>query len=281
MNRTSLLLSAALAPLVACQPEPEPEPTDTDIEPIAVSIPFEARFREEIATCGPEYDHVGLGDDSVKLQDLRMFVHDVQLITAGGEAVAVTLDPSEWVYESVALLDFEDAQYPCDATAPTKTTLDGTVPPGDYVGLRFIIGVPFGINHVDPTLYGPPLDAVDMFANTQDGHSFFRMEFEIGGTNPPNRFPIDVRSIGCVNSPGGGVTEECASPDRLTVELPAFNLETGKVAMQLERLVVRNDVDRNQGGALGCASEASDQDCRDFFVAYGLGINPPTWIFAE
>lgn len=279
MFRFSPLL--AVFALAACKPEPEPEPTDTDVEPIAVVIPFEARFRDQVATCGPEYDHVGVGDDSVKLQDLRMFVHDVLLVTAAGEAVPVTLDASPWVYDGqIALLDFEDGNYPCDGDADTNTELSGTAPPGNYVGIRFTIGVPFELNHVDPTPFGPPLDAPEMFANTQDGHSFFRWEVEIGGTNPPHRFPLDVRSIGCVNG-AGGVTEECASPNRLTVDLPAFDLSASKVVMQLERLAVRNDLDVNQGGALGCASEASDQDCRDLFVAYGLGIAAPTWIFAE
>ena len=64
----------------------------------------------------------------------------------------------------VALLDFEDDTGSCsNGTAQTHTQITGTVPEGEYTGLRFTIGVPAERNHVNQATAPSPLNIEGMF----------------------------------------------------------------------------------------------------------------------
>lgn len=59
----------------------------------------------------------------------------------------------------MALLDFEDRTGTCVNGTPDKREIvTGSVRAGNYVGLRFVLGVPFARNHGEPVRQAPPLD---------------------------------------------------------------------------------------------------------------------------
>src|SRR5690606_29817368 len=105
----------------------------------------------------------------------------------GVQPIALEQD-GKWQLETLALLDFEDGSHGCSTAgnADLNTSLRGTVPEGDYVGLTFTLGVPFGQNHIDPTLSPAPLNTTGMFWNWQNGFRFVRIDMvpvarEMGG----------------------------------------------------------------------------------------------------
>jgi len=73
-----------------------------------------------------------------------MYVSEVHLIEASGRVVPVTLaQDGIWQFENIALIDFENGSGACrNGTAPTNTTVRGSVPPGNYTGVRLTLGVP-------------------------------------------------------------------------------------------------------------------------------------------
>ncbi|ATX65604.1 metallo-mystery pair system four-Cys motif protein [Roseinatronobacter bogoriensis subsp. barguzinensis] len=77
-----------------------------------------------------------------------------------------------WQVADVAQLDFEDATGTCvNGTPDMNNSLRGTVPAGEYTGLDFDIGVPFDLNHGDPTLAASPLNLTAMFWNWQGAYA--------------------------------------------------------------------------------------------------------------
>jgi hypothetical protein len=76
--------------------------------------------------------------------DFRMYVHDVRLIDASGNAVAVQLDnDGVWQRDGLALLDFEDGTGACETGSPaTRFEVVGKAPRGTYHGVSFVLGVP-------------------------------------------------------------------------------------------------------------------------------------------
>lgn len=87
-----------------------------------------------------------------RLLDFRLFVHDVELVRAGGEHVPFRLtEDGAWQRDGVALLDFEDGSGSCETgSADTNARLRGEAPQHeDYTGVAFTLGMPERRNHLD------------------------------------------------------------------------------------------------------------------------------------
>lgn len=283
-----LMVVALLGP--GCKQE-EPEPVDTmdtaPLPPQAFTLRFKAVVLGQDFKCNVQYN--GLGNTAravVRFQDLRAFVQNVGFISTTGDTVQAELDALPTQVDGVALLDFETGDNFCEGGTPEViTTITGVVPGGDYTGLAFTLGVPEGLNHRDEQSTTGPLAAAGMWTGPLDGYRFLRVDLTSQGE--PDGYPLHVRSAGC-RANEAGIVEFCAAPNRVTFTLPGFDPELHTVVMDLGTLAVRNNLDDNARAlddaetSPGCQSEVTDQDCRDFFVSYGLSALPQEWItYAE
>ena len=71
----------------------------------------------------------------------------------------------------MTLIDLENGTGACatDGDKATNTVIRGTVPDGDYVGIRMYLGVPFALNHTDIVGAPRPLDLAAMSWSWQYG----------------------------------------------------------------------------------------------------------------
>ncbi len=259
---------------------PAPEP---DATPVPSGGPDRIRFRAQVGAepfgCGQQYGGLGpAGDRTVELSDFRFYVHGIELLTADGGAVPfVIADEGLFQGQGVALLDFESGGSACgEGTIKTHTEVTGSAPPGDYVGLRFVVGVPFELNHAAVDTAPAPLNFSSLFWNWQGGYKFVRID-AIGpvpeGGGPRPFFPVHVGSTGCDGTPAGGVTT-CANPNRPTIELPAFNPATDVVVADFAELVEGLDPTGNAHATPpGCMSAPVDGDCVEVLSSFGLPID--------
>jgi hypothetical protein len=147
MKKTTLFALTSAALLAAC----------SGISPTTgkqdVNIQFAAEINGAPFECGKSYSKIGTTSATITPTDFRMFVSEVHMIDAQGKATPVALkQDSTWQLDNVALIDFENGSGPCsNGTAATNTSLRGTVPAGNYTGVRLTLGVPFERNHGDPT----------------------------------------------------------------------------------------------------------------------------------
>jgi uncharacterized repeat protein (TIGR04052 family) len=233
-----------------------------------VTIRFAAVVGELPWRCGQLYQNLGSTAASVQPQDLRFFTHGFELVRADGSTSPMLLDDvPNWQANQNALLDFEDGAGKCNFGTPdTRTEVTGKVAPGDYVGLRFSVGVSFAENHKNAAVAPAPLAQSPLSWNWQQGYIFLRFE---GGT-PAGRYEVHLGSTGCAGTTGN--ITSCARPDRPVVSFATFDPATQTVIFDVKQLLADSDLTRNAGDSIGCASAASDPDCEGPFSQLGLDL---------
>ncbi|HWP23832.1 MAG TPA: MbnP family copper-binding protein [Candidatus Binatia bacterium] len=278
------LLGAAVSDLSA-----QPAPT--------VSLRFSATVNGAPFECGKSYSNIGTTRSTITPTDFRLYVSNVELLTESGRAVPVKLSQDgTWQYQNVALLDFEDGSGPCrNGTQAIRTHVSGTVPDGKYSGVRFVMGVPFELNHGDPTLAPSPLNITAMFWNWQGGYKFLKVDMTTSGLASPahihktgaghgrhgshgadesSGFSVHLGSTVCAaRSPTESPTG-CKNPNRVTVTFEKFDPERNVIVADLGALLANTNVDHNTPDTSpGCMSFPKDPDCTAVMSALGLAYD--------
>ncbi len=250
----------------------------------AIALRFAASVDSLPFACGTSYKNIGRTHATITPSDLRLFVHDVRLIGEHGEEIPVQLQSdSLWQSEGVALLDFENGSGPCsNGNADMRDVVLGTAPAGDYRGVRFAVGVPFSLNHLDLTTQPSPLSLARMFWAWNSGHKFLRVDMttEVGdrrgaptdGSEAASTWMIHLGSTECM--PKGSVTTiptQCAWANRPVISFAQFDIDRDVIDLDLGALLRSADVTVNQPKtAAGCMSGQTDRDCAPIFAALGL-----------
>ncbi|WP_437721397.1 MbnP family copper-binding protein [Sorangium sp. So ce861] len=236
---------------------------------IAVELAFEGRVKDEVFSCADTYA-VGAAVTDVKLNDFRLYIHDVRLHRADGEKVPLALEQDgKWQLENLVLLDFEDKSGSCaNGTQETNGLVRGTVPAGEYDGLSFKLGVPFERNHGDASVAPSPLNLTGLFWSWNHGYKFLRIDSvpEQGG----DPFIIHVGSTGCVGDVGE--VTACDRPNVAEIVFEGIDPLATKVLVDYGALVADTDVSANAGGTAGCMSDATDPDCPPLFAHLGIDV---------
>ncbi|MEY3740932.1 MAG: hypothetical protein RLZZ192_1608, partial [Pseudomonadota bacterium] len=254
-----------------------------------VEIKFAAEVNGQPFSCGQSYKDIGTTKSTITPSDFRFFVSDVELIDAQGRATAVALTQDKtWQFENVVLLDFENASGPCrNGTVPMNTSVRGSVPAGKYTGMRFTLGVPFKLNHVDPTTAPAPLSSTAMFWTWQGGYKFLKVDMASAGTNAlhghggaqgaghgagaASGFSFHLGSTMCASPSKTAAPTACANPNRLTVSFAQFDPSKQTVVADIGAVLTNANVDVNAAGTSpGCMSFLKDADCPPIMAALGL-----------
>jgi len=266
------VLPLALAALLttACEKE-----LSIVFKPVVGSLDF---------ACGQLYTGVGTSATTYEPKDFRLYVHNVRLVSAEGTEVPMTLtEDGAWQREGLALLDFENKTGLCsNGTEATNDRLVGTVPQGQYTGLRFTVGVPFDMNHQDASTAASPLNVSTLFWGWQGGYKFLRLDGRTRGL--PTGYNFHLGSTECQTSGPNQVTS-CNNPNRFDVELTDFDPTRSRVVLDVAALFSASNLDVN--GAYtppGCMSESTDSDCAPVFQRLGMAFdgtsaNPANQLF--
>lgn len=298
--RTALLPFACLPLLLtACLGgggggDASPTITPSTGTPRPVSIRFALKSGSATVGCGTAIRNLGTDALTAELKDARLYVHDLQLITAQGRAVPVRLtQDGQWQYRDTALLDFENATGACAAgSAATNTQVQGTVDDGHYVGLSFRVGVPatatdsngnlVGMNHLPYATAPAPLNLQAMSWNWQVGRKFMKVELNPAGgilrpataSTPATTASTFNIHLGATNCTGGdavtGIGVSCSNPNQVPVRFAAFNPLTQQVVLDIQQLLAGSRLSQDNGGAFGCMSNIADGECQALFDQLGL-----------
>ena len=261
---TPVLATPVLAtPVLAAAGDPgEPEP-------ISFALQFGAVVGDAPFACGARYEVGGVG---MEARDLRFYVSDVRLVRNDGTEVPLELEQDGlWQHQGVALLDFEDASGGCrNGTAQTRDVVSGMAPAGDYRGLRFTMGVPMELNHINQATAPSPLSLTALFWSWNAGYKFLRAEVLSDGL--PQGFFVHLGSTLC--TPEGRVTQpatDCRNGNRVTVDIPDFDPSSDRVVFDLARLLdgtaLAGDGEATRGA---CMSAPQDTRCGPIFSSLGL-----------
>lgn len=282
------LLLPALALCAACAPvdtsSDDTGDTAPEAVPTATTITFDAVFEGESFDCRKSFEQIGSTQATIRVGDLRLYVHGVQAILPDGSREAMVLDQDDWQDDDLVLLDFEDGASACeDEGSPgTHTAITGTAP-STMVGLAFTIGVPFDRNHspIDATTT-PLLAFPEMLRNATQGYRFLKVDLET--PVPGAAWPVHITSICTVMD----TQVSCVAENLVEIVLPAFDPDEDVVQLDVGALLAKSDLTKNavittMGGSSqqtqpGCQTDAVDPDCKPIFDLYGLGANAQAWI---
>lgn len=271
------------------------------------TLSFKVVFGEEEAECGKLYEGFGPdGDQRAGLEELRFYIHGIELVTADGARVRATIvDDAPWQDSGVAYLHFANPSDGCLSGDALRDEVRIITPEGDYEGLVFRLGVPAELNHLDPSLASSPLNIGPMSWGWMMGYLYFRAELSVevegdehddhGDEGDPedhddhdhgstDNFAIHVGSMACEGTlvPEPDIT--CDYPNRGTIELPNFKLGSDTILIDLAALVGATDL-RPEGeahhGSAGCMAEIDPEDegyieCVEPMTSLGIdyGMHP-------
>jgi len=267
--------------------------SDAPLPDKAVSISFAALNGSTPVKCGTQLTAMGSTSLAADVKDLRFYLTNVSLVNDKGVAVPVKLDTNKWQLtqgsETVSLIDLEDASGTCATasnTADTNAVITGSVPAGTYVGLKATVGVPENMNHSTATGGVPPLDSTALLWSWQTGRKFTKIELNpVGGLAKPDgtsiaTYNFHLGSTGCtpkLDTAGTAIPNSgtCTNPNMMDFTLAAFDSGTQKVALDMGPLFKTSDLTKENGGAAGCMSGATDPECPVIFtelqISYGSG----------
>jgi uncharacterized repeat protein (TIGR04052 family) len=161
-----------------------------------------------------------------------------------------------------------------NGTEPTRDVVEGSVPAGQYVGVRFDLGLPFDKNHKEPTLQPSPLNLSRLFWSWNGGYKFMRLDLRT--TGQPKGWMLHLGSTGC--TPGDTPTTvptSCARPNRATIDLRDFDAATDVVEIDVKRLLATSNVDTNTADTpTGCMSGPRDPECAPLLAQFGVPVTP-------
>ncbi|MEK7723151.1 MAG: MbnP family copper-binding protein, partial [Acidobacteriota bacterium] len=140
---------------------------------------------------------------------------------------------------------------------------------GKYIGLKFNIGVPEEVNHLDPTLQPSPLNITRMMWSWQMGYKFARIDTKTTGR--PNGYVLHLGSTKCETDSAGKT--RCGTENRPEVSFEKFDFTKDAVKVDLKSLFAGANVDINQPQtSAGCMSFEGDSDCLPIFKNLGLSF---------
>ena len=240
-----------------------------------ISIDFSAEIGGQAFSCSETYSGLGSTDAEVHAVDYRLYLSNVEAIATDGTRVPVKLDESEWQHAGVALLDFEDGSASCaNGTTPTNTRLSGEVAEGEYTGVAFKIGVPFELNHGDPTVAPSPLNLTSMFWNWRGGYKFIRIDMvpTDKAENGPKGWFLHLGSTMCAaESKTSAPARPCKAPNLMEVVLEGFDPAAQTVIIDPAAVVAEADLRANAPETSpGCMSFPGDPDCTTVMAKLGL-----------
>jgi uncharacterized repeat protein (TIGR04052 family) len=267
---TALSASLALSAL-SCAEEESASSTEQQL-----SVIFHATSGDTHLTCGAPFALSDEVEPSLYVQDLRMFVHDIELKNTEGDWVPFSMKADgEWSDGVVTLLDFENGSADCDESGNSSMNhmIIGTLPSGDYEGLRFRVGVPYELNHQDVTSAEAPLNNSAMFWVWQRGYKFMRVELleEQGEARQPWLFHLG--STGCQSEAATVAPDApCAKTNAPWVTLEGFDPASQHVLFDVRGLLNNIDLTLNsEETPAGCMSMPSESmECAPVFKNLGL-----------
>ncbi|MCB1157597.1 MAG: metallo-mystery pair system four-Cys motif protein [Leptospiraceae bacterium] len=255
-----------------------------------VNITFQLKLNETEMSCGTD-SYILPAGQTVKLRDMRVYLSSISLLSSDDKEVPLQLDNTDFQYNGaegqLALLDFADNTGSCtgssfNTTAATNRTLSGKVAAGVYTGIKFTIGVPEKLNHLDKDKTTTPTLLQDgknpgMQWNWTLGYKFLKLELQASDM----ALNMHLGSTSCSSDSSGTISCKNAYRSEFLIQAgKTINLSETKVSIQLEKLFTTDSLPQTSFSltkALSCmpigtptGSSGTVAECSPLIKNFGL-----------
>jgi len=250
----------------------------SQVEELA-QVKFNVSYENQELSCDVSFKHL---NKQWELQQLQFFISDISLKNKQGNWHSWLMKKNNHQSHNVALIGEQ-----CGDIKSTFNewgiALSEQVNIHDFSAIKFTLGVPFALNHLNPLTQPSPLNDSSMFWVWQTGHKFLRLELK----NADENWLFHLGSTGCkapsaVRSP----RNECLYPNRVEVELTLPTQQKNKqsdseqsikqqaiksfdVNIDLAKLLNGLALNRNTF----CQSSSTNEYCKPLFSSLGLDKN--------
>lgn len=209
-------------------------------------ITFDVSFNDYSLNC----DAMTFESDSIwQVQKLRFFISEIEL-KRDEEWYPVSYLVSPWQSNSTALISLTAKACDDPKQFNNRVEFSSDLKLDDAQGIRFKLGVPFEINHLNPLLQPSPFNLPDMFWSWQLGHKFLRLDME----NKQRAWAFHLGSIGCQTDSRIRPPESpCDQANLFDIELPAS--KSNSINLKLDQLLAQLDL--NQASSCMFSANAS------------------------
>ncbi len=207
----------------------------------------------------------------IGLKDLRFYVSEFELVNQDDTIITVDVpNTGTWQYSGVTLLDFENGKGNCSGTSETNSIVQTILENKTYKTIRFTVGVPENLNHIDYNNAPSPLNISGMAWGWTMGYRFFVGEFlSDDPATLGNAAVLHIGSSGCTEPTPGNYT--CTNSNRPRIEITptdGFNPFTQNIQFDFKKAVVGWDIST---GSKSCHSMgAMDTACANVYPNFGL-----------
>lgn len=232
-------------------------------------IYFQPVYKDVALSCGKSFP----GNDEANIksgeqqkwqyQQLQFFIHGVEVKTKKNGWQPWLMTPNSNQASNVALLgeicheNNEQSFWQLELTPLAKSVV--------ITDIRFILGVPFELNHLNPLTQPSPLNDSSMFWGWRGGHKFLRAEL----VSKKDDWLFHLGSTGCkALSPVRAPKSECLQPNRVEVSLP-FTAQTTTIEFDLAVLIGDIELTRKNS----CQSAVDEEHCKELFKNLGMYSN--------
>jgi len=220
----------------------------------------------EQLTFSPNYGGIALNCQSIfnlentawHYQQLQMYVSNVELFEKESGWKLWPMKVTPYQHSNVALLGSycgNDQQINAQSKENTnwQIILEPILTQRVATKIRFTLGVPFELNHLNPLTQPSPLNVSSMFWVWQTGHKFLRVELASHDEN----WLFHLGSTGCsAPSVMRAPSHPCKQPNTVVIELP-FNLNSKNIHFDMAKLLAGIDVTLDTS----CQSAVGDENC--------------------
>jgi uncharacterized repeat protein (TIGR04052 family) len=197
---------------------------------------------------------------SWKYKQLQFFIHNIEIKTRDNTWQPWVMETNSYQSNNVALLGEICGEI--NKQSNWNLELNSLTKYQDITDIRFTLGIPFSLNHLNPLTQASPLNISSMFWGWRGGHKFMRVELATKNDD----WLFHLGSTGCkALSPVRAPKEECLQPNRAVISLP-FTQGTTHIALDLS--VLLNNVELTRENS--CQSSPDKQSCKVLFENLGL-----------
>jgi uncharacterized repeat protein (TIGR04052 family) len=188
-------------------------------------------------------------------QQLQFYIHGVEVNTSknGWQPWMMTTNSNQ--ASNVALLGEKCNENQGSSNWELElVSLDSSV---EITDIRFTLGVPFELNHLNPLTQPSPINDSSMFWGWRGGHKFMRVEL----VSQDDDWLFHLGSTGCkALSPVRAPKSECLHPNRVKVSLPFTDKA---LALKFDLAVLLRDIALTRDNS--CQSAADEESCKVLF----------------
>ena len=248
-----------------------------------INVTFSSLVDGKNINCATILTNLGQSKASASIKDFRFYLSDMTLIGTDKKEYPITLEENEWQTKNVALIDFQDKADECAGEAKLQRLfVNGTVSSAiDFEGIRFAVGLPPDLNHIDIATVKGPLSVASLYWSWQSGYKFMRLDIAPSGgitrpstpTYSASTFNFHLGSTNCSGEPESGEVVTCERVNRPIIELSNYSPAKNTINLNYAALIDSLNVKLDEQDSPGCMSGSTDPECKAFFKGLGLNLS--------